>query len=88
MQSKTYWQDTECHHADNFVDLFKEHLCPVLYVCIPYQLYYDSYLPLDTSFCFCINYTNEGYLHRGRVSFRYIEKCDYNKACPCKFENR
>ena len=57
----------------------------VLYVCIPYQLYYDSSLSLYISFCVCINYANEGYLHRAKSIFS-VEKCDYNKACPCKFE--
>ena len=44
-----------------FFDLSKEHLCPVIRTI---RLY-----PLST-LCFCINYANEGYLHRGRVSFR------------------
>ena len=66
MQIKTYlhryWVSPITMHT-LFSDLSKEHMCPVIHfvlvVYTPYQLN-----------VFCINYANEGYLHRSRVSFR------------------
>ena len=57
--------DTECHQSKCIFcfSIHPRNLCAQLYVCT-IRLY-----PLST-LCFCINYANEGYLHRGRVSFR------------------
>ena len=71
--------DTECHQADFFFKLSKEHLCPVIYVCTirlyPLSTLYVPYLSLYISLCFCINYANEVYLH----SIFSVEKCNYIK---------
>ena len=76
MQIKTYlhiYRVSPCRNSFRFIQ--GTVLCPVMYVCT-IRLYPLStllwfiYLSIYISFCFCINYANERYLHRGRVSFR------------------
>ena len=63
MQIKTYLHRYRVSSCIIFFRFIQRNTCAQLYVCT-IRLY-----PLST-LCFCINYANEGYLHRGRVSFR------------------